>query len=96
MSSKAFAVLAASLFLSALSFTPPFASGAQASGCDAGAKIDRSSADSAKKAMTKAGYLQIHDLKKGCDNFWHGQAIKDGQAVRIVLSPKGQVDTEGN
>jgi hypothetical protein len=79
-----------------LSFAPSFASEAQTSGCAAGDKIDKSSADMAKKAMTKAGYLQIHDLKKGCDNFWHGQATKDGQAVYILLSPQGQVGTEGN
>lgn len=58
-------------------------------------KIDSSTWQQAKKKMQAAGYTDVHDLKKGCDNYWHGEALKSGQAVRIVLSPQGQVMEEG-
>jgi hypothetical protein len=96
MSQKSFVIVASALILFALSCAPRIVSEAQASECAAGEKIDNSTADSAMKKMTQAGYLQIHDLKKGCDNFWHGKATKDGAAVNIVLSPQGKVMTEGN
>ena len=44
----------------------------------------------------EATVRQIHDLEKGCDNFWHGKADKDGTAVNVVLSPQGSVMVEGN
>ncbi|WP_158240717.1 PepSY domain-containing protein [Telmatospirillum siberiense] len=96
MSSKSSIAMAAVVVLAGLSLAPQFAHEAHASGCDANDKIDKSSADMARKAMAKAGYLQIHALKKGCDNFWHGQATRNGVAVRIVLSPHGQIETEGD
>ena len=34
--------------------------------------------------------------RKGCDNFWHGVAVKDGQQTRIVVSPEGEVRPEGD
>jgi hypothetical protein len=65
-------------------------------GCWAGHVIDGSTAEDARRAMTAAGYQQIHDLRKGCDNFWHGQAMKNGTPVRIVMSPDGEVMLEGD
>lgn len=59
-------------------------------------KIDSSTWQQAKKEMQAAGYADVHHLKKGCDNYWHGEALKNGQAVRIVLSPQGQVMEEGD
>ena len=50
----------------------------------------------ARKKIEAAGFQTIHDLSKGCDNFWHGQAAKDGKPVNVVLSPQGQVTIEGN
>jgi hypothetical protein len=64
--------------------------------CTAGAKIDKSTADDAKRKMQKAGYSRIHDLKKGCDNYWHGIAVKDGNETHVVLSPQGTVMPEGD
>jgi len=69
---------------------------AQASDCGAGAKVDGSTADTAKKKMEKAGYHQVHALKKGCDNFWHGKSGPDAEAINIVLSPQGDVLVEGD
>lgn len=96
MSSKAFVLMASILVLTGLSFGPQLVRAAQASDCPANDRIDKSSADTAMKAFAKSGFVQIHDLKKGCDNFWHGQATKDGVAVNIVLSPSGEVKTEGD
>jgi hypothetical protein len=64
--------------------------------CDAGERIDGSTAASAKRAMEAKGYTQVRDLKKGCDNYWHAIATQGGATVRIVLSPQGDVVTEGN
>ena len=42
-----------------------------------------------------AGYADVRMERKGCDNYWHGFATKDGQPVRIVVSPQGEVHEEG-
>ena len=65
-------------------------------GCDADVKLDHSTADQARKKMEAAGYRQITELKKGCDNYWHAKAMKGATAVRIVLTPQGEVLTEGD
>jgi hypothetical protein len=65
-------------------------------GCMPGERIDGTTADQAKRKIEAAGYADVHDLSKGCDNYWHGQAMKDGAAVNVVLSPQGQVLTEGS
>ena len=64
-------------------------------GCGADAKIDNSTAADARKKMSAAGYTQITSLKKGCDNFWHGRAIKDGSPTGVLLAPDGRVQSEG-
>jgi zona occludens toxin (predicted ATPase) len=61
----------------------------------AGDRIDRTTVADARRAIEAAGYRQVRDLKKGCDNFWHGTATKDGSPVYVVVSPKGEVMTEG-
>jgi hypothetical protein len=71
-------------------------SGAASAGCMPGDKIDKTTAADAKKKIAAAGYTKVSDLTKGCDNFWHGKAMKAGAAVNIVLSPEGQVMTEGD
>lgn len=69
---------------------------ARASACEASDRIDGSSAASAKKKMETAGFHQVRDLKKGCDNFWHGMATKDGSESHVRLTPQGQVTREGD
>jgi hypothetical protein len=96
MPSPSFGVLAATVIMVAVGLGPLAMRDAQASECAAGQTIDKSTADTARAKMEKAGFRQIQDLKKGCDNFWHGQATKDNAAVHIVLSPQGQVMTEGD
>jgi hypothetical protein len=59
-------------------------------------KIDSSILAQAKQKLMAVGYTQVHDLRKGCDNFWHAQAMKDGAAVRVALSPAGKALPEGD
>jgi hypothetical protein len=63
--------------------------------CMAGDHIDASTAPQAAKKMEQAGYLNAHDLKKGCDNYWHGIATREGKPVEISLSPQGTIVLEG-
>jgi hypothetical protein len=72
------------------SITPAFA------GCMAGDHIDASTAQQAAVKMHHAGYSAVHDLNKGCDNYWHALAMSQGQPVQIVLSPAGNVMLEGH
>jgi hypothetical protein len=62
--------------------------------CEASDKIDKTTVEDARKIIEKAGYLQVRQLRKGCDNFWHGTATKDGAVVSVVVSPQGEVMTE--
>lgn len=64
--------------------------------CDVGDKIDRSTVGDARKKIETAGYRNIRDLRKGCDNYWHASAEKDGVPVLVVLSPQGEVMQEGD
>lgn len=88
----AFVLLAA---LAAAAGTIGTAGSARAA-CEAGERIDKSTVADARKAIQAAGYRQVRDLKKGCDNYWHGVATKDGATVNVVVSPKGEVMTEGD
>lgn len=63
--------------------------------CMAGDHIDASTARQAAKKMEQAGYTQVRELKKGCDNYWHAVAIGNGKQDEIVLSPQGKVMLEG-
>jgi hypothetical protein len=69
---------------------------ARASECEATDKIDGSSADGAKTKIESAGFHEVRDLKKGCDNYWHGTAVKDGIESHVRLTPQGEVTREGD
>lgn len=88
-SAAAFAILAAGPGY-------PIISVAHASRCEAGDRIDGSTADDARKKMERAGFHQVRDLMKGCDNFWHGTAVKDGSETHVAVTPQGQVLREGD
>ncbi len=96
MARKSFTIATLAIVLSVLGFGPGIPREAGAAECAASETIDGSTAEMARKKMEQAGFQQIRDLTKGCDNFWHGKATKDGVAVNIVLSPQGQVKTEGD
>ena len=77
--------------------TPSLLSPAFAVGnCAPTDKINNTTADDARKRMEEAGYTQVHDLRKGCDNAWHATAMKDGVQVFVVWNKEGQVLTEGD
>ena len=71
-------------------------SGAAHAACEAGDRIDGSTAGWAAGKAKEAGYTGVSMQRKGCDNFWHGVGTKDGQTARFVVSPDGQVMPEGD
>jgi len=64
--------------------------------CDPSDHLDGSTMAMAKQKFAAAGYAQLHDFVKGCDNYWHAHGMKDGSPVNVVLSPQGDVMTEGD
>jgi hypothetical protein len=70
------------------------AAGPAAAACSANHRIDGSTADQARKKMEAAGYSHVQSLNKGCDNYWHGTAMRNGQMVYVVLTPQGEVMRE--
>lgn len=64
--------------------------------CTEGEVIDGSTAEQAKAKIEAAGYSDVVITSKGCDNFWHATAVKDGMPGNVVLSPDGMVLPEGN
>ena len=65
-------------------------------GCHFGEVIDGSMADDARTKIDTEGYTDVHDLRKLCDNFWHGKANFSGRPVNVVLSPGGKVMLESD
>lgn len=65
-------------------------------GCHFGEIIDATTADDAKRRIEAAGYTNVRDLKKSCDNFWHGRASIDGIETNVLVTPDGRVRPEGN
>ena len=65
-------------------------------GCHFGEKIDGTTAQDAEKFLKSAGYTSISGLKKSCDNNWHGQAVLNGAAVNVMVTPQGHVVQEGS
>ena len=45
----------------------------------------------AKGRIEKAGYTGVSGLALDSDGLWQGQAMKDGQSVRVALDYKGNV-----
>jgi Peptidase propeptide and YPEB domain len=93
-------ITVAALAMLALVSQSPVIGGAQAAqmtnNCDPSDHIDGSTAAMAKQKFEAAGYSQLHDFAKGCDNYWHAQGMKNGNPVNVVLSPQGDVMTEGD
>jgi hypothetical protein len=69
----------------------------QVAGCEAGAKIDGTTEAQTKKRIEAAGYTQVRNLTKACDNVWHGSAVnKDGTPGNVMVTAQGEVMPEGN
>ena len=90
---RAAVFFAAALALAAIAMAP-IGSAHAAGNCEPGEKSDNTTAADAKKKLEAAGYAQVRDLKKGCDNVWHAKAVKGAQAVNLALTPQGQVFIE--
>lgn len=90
----AFAILSGVAFLPTIGTA--YAGDSDSVRCDVRDKIDGSIAADAQRKMNAAGYRQVSQLKKGCDSYWHGMAIKDGVATHVSLAPQGLVQSEGN
>ena len=89
------AVLAASLMIAPVLVVPPSFTAAQAA-CEPGDVVDGTTAEQAKRRAESAGFTQVRMLRKGCDNTWHGTAMKGGTPVNVAVSASGQVNQEGD
>jgi len=89
-------IAAGALFLALAAGATPKLVGHAIAGCEPGVRVDSSTADDARKKMMAAGYRDLHDFKKGCDNAWHAQGTKDGKTVNVVLLPTGHVMEESD
>jgi hypothetical protein len=89
------AALAATLMVAPALLGPASFTAAQAA-CEPGDRIDNTTAEMAKKRAESAGYSQVRMERKGCDNVWHGSGMKGGAAVRVAVSPSGEVMPEGD
>jgi hypothetical protein len=64
--------------------------------CAANTQLDRSTVEQARDRIAAAGYSEVDELKKGCDNYWHASAVRNGRQLLVLMSPDGQIarDTE--
>lgn len=74
---------------------PLLARPAQAA-CDPGDKIDKTTVEDTRAILAKAGYKNVRNWRKGCDNTWHASATKDGVRVNVAVLPDGHVVREGD
>ena len=93
--SLAIAFLAATILVASPLLAPSHLTNAQA-GCAPDERIDGTTADQAKRRIEGASFTGVHGLTKGCDNVWHGLAMKDGASVHVAVQPQGQVMQEGD
>ncbi|HXP75574.1 MAG TPA: hypothetical protein VN823_15625 [Stellaceae bacterium] len=89
------AVIAAGLMIAPVFLGPTSFTAARAA-CEPGDKVDATTADQARKRAEGAGYTQVHMLRKGCDNVWHGTGLKSGASVNLAVLPSGEVAPEGD
>lgn len=64
--------------------------------CDPGTHLDKTTVDDIRDKLIKAGYKNPLHLKKGCDNAWHGTAIKNRQQIDVAVTPDGHIVEEGD
>jgi len=89
------AMLAASLMIASALVAPPSFTAAQAT-CEPGERLDNTTAEQAKKRAESAGFTQVRMVRKGCDNTWHGTAMKGGTPVNLAVNAAGEVNQEGD
>ena len=89
------AILSASILVAPTIVGPKTLTAAYAA-CLPGERIDGRTAEMAKRQAQSAGYGNVLMEHKGCDNVWHGFAIRDGARTRVAVSPSGAVMPEGD
>lgn len=62
--------------------------------CEQGQVLDGTTVAGTRAKIIAAGFTDVRDLRKGCDNFWHAKAMKDGVETGVVVTPDGRVLTE--
>jgi hypothetical protein len=60
-------------------------------GCHFGEKIDDTTVNDVQRILIEGGYTSITGLRKGCDNFWHGQAMLNGALTNVMVTPDGRI-----
>jgi hypothetical protein len=90
------AALAASLMIVPALLLGPTGLTAARAACESGDQVDNTTAAMAKKRAESAGYSQVRMERKGCDNVWHGTAMKDGAPTHVAVLPSGEVAPEGD
>ena len=63
--------------------------------CAPGTHIDKTTVEQIRDRLIKAGYKNPLHLRKGCDNSWHGTAMKDGQQINVAVTADGHIVQEG-
>jgi hypothetical protein len=89
------AILASSAALSAAQLRLPLIASAQAS-CEPGTHIDKTTVEEIRDKLIKAGYKNPLHLRKGCDNAWHGTAIRSGTEIKVAVTTDGHIVHEGD
>ena len=89
------AMFAATVMIAPALVAPPSFTAAQAA-CEPGDRIDNTTAQQAQKRAESAGFAQVRMSRKGCDNTWHGTAMKGGAPVNVAVSASGEVNQEGD
>ncbi|HEY1504505.1 MAG TPA: hypothetical protein VGF92_09405 [Stellaceae bacterium] len=89
------AIIAVGVLLSLAQQNAPLISAAHAA-CDPGTRLDKTTAEEIRGRLVKAGYENPSHLRKGCDNSWHGTAMKGGQQLNIAVTADGHIVEEGD
>jgi hypothetical protein len=64
--------------------------------CEPGTPLDKTTVEQIRDRLIKAGFKDPTQLRKGCDNTWHGAAVKDGQQINVAVTPDGHIVQEGD
>jgi hypothetical protein len=64
--------------------------------CDPGIHIDKTTVEEIRDRLIKAGYKNPLHLRKGCDNAWHGTAMRNGEQIDVAVLPDGHIVREGD
>jgi hypothetical protein len=89
-------VFLAAMATAALAARQPSVIGEAWAACDPGTKINKTTVEETSSRILKAGYAKPEHLRKGCDNTWHGTAMKDGEQVNVAVLPDGKVVQDGD